>query len=185
LAEKHHDTVQQAHTHQVLAMAWDRHGDRRQALAHATRTCDLYRALDRPVREAETLNQIAWYAARLGEFDTARTHCQAALTLWRRHEPDGEAFTLDTLGYIAHNTGHHQQAIDYGQQALTLLRAQDHISPSAVADTLDRLGHPHVALGEHKQARVVWREALELYRGQDRDADVGRVRRQLDDLDHL
>jgi tetratricopeptide (TPR) repeat protein len=139
------------------------------------------------VREAEALNQIAWYAARLGEFITARAYCQAALTLWRRHEPDGEAFTLDILGYIAHHTDQHQQAIDYFQRALTLFRTEGDTGSTSepAADALDRLGHPHVALGEHKQARVVWREALELYQGQGRDADAARVRRQLDDLNHL
>jgi tetratricopeptide (TPR) repeat protein len=121
------------------------------------------------VWEAESLNAVGWYAARLGQFDTAREHCQAALTLHRHHHnPDGEAATLDSLGYIAHHTGDHHQALGDAYQ---------------VAYTLDRVGHPHAALGQHEQARTVWREALELYRDQGRDADAERVQRQLENLD--
>jgi tetratricopeptide (TPR) repeat protein len=117
----------------------------------------------------------------LGEYDTARTHCQAALTLCRDHYPEGEAGTLDSLGYIAHHTGHHQQALGYYQQALILFRSVGYTSE--VAATLDNLGHPHVALGEYEHARVVWLEALQLYQEQGGE-DAYRVQQQLDDLDN-
>jgi tetratricopeptide (TPR) repeat protein len=183
LAEEHHDTYQQAHTHRVLALAWELHGDDRQALEHATRALDLSRALDQPAGEAEALNGVGWYAARLGEFDTARTHCQAALVLHREHhDPDGEAGTLDSLGYIAHHSGHHQQAIDYYQQAIVLFRGLGSTTETAIV--LDHLGHSHAALGQHEQADSVWREALQLYQEHRRDTDAARIRRQLDNLDH-
>jgi tetratricopeptide (TPR) repeat protein len=181
LATEHHDPDQQACTHQTLARVWEQRGDDRHALKHATHALDLCRTLDQPVGMASALNQVGWYAAQLGQFDTARSHCQAALTLYQHHEPDGEAATLDSLGYIAHHTGEHQQAIDYYRQALTVYRVRG--NSFEVANTLDGLGHPHVALGEHAPARVVWREALELYQLQGRDDDVAGVERQLDDLD--
>ena len=122
-------------------------------------------------------------AARLGDHDTAREHCQAALVLHRHHHnPDGLASTLDSLGYIDHHSGHHRQAIDHYRQALTLFR--DLGNTYETANTLDHLGHPHVALGQTGQARTVWREALKLYRAQGRHDDVDRVQHQLDELDH-
>jgi tetratricopeptide (TPR) repeat protein len=182
LAEDHHDTDQQVHTHEALAGAWELRGDDRQALTHATRARDLLHAVDQPVWEADALGDMGWYAARLGEYDTARAHCQAALALHRDHDnPAGQAATLDSLGYIAHHTGCRHQAIDYYQQALTLYGTLGNATEAA--DTLDRLGHPHLALGERERARAVWQEALKLYQQQGRDEDTARVQRQLDDLD--
>jgi tetratricopeptide (TPR) repeat protein len=127
---------------------------------------------------------MGWHLARLGDFDTARTQCEAALSLQRRHpDPLGEATTLDSLGYIAYHSDHHQRAIEYYQQALSLLAALGHIVHTA--DTLDNLGHPHAALGEHEQARAVWRKAETLYRQQGRGQAADNIQRQLDTLDHL
>ncbi|MBB5959567.1 tetratricopeptide (TPR) repeat protein [Saccharothrix tamanrassetensis] len=183
LATEHHDRIEQAHTHRALARVWELQGDNRQALKQAGHALDLFRGLDQPMWETVVLNDVGWYAALSGEYDTARDHCQAALALHRRHRhPEGEADTLDSLGYIEHRTGHHHRATHHYQQALNLYRTLG-IATKA-ADTLDRLGHPHAALGRHEQARAVWREALDLYRTQEREVDAQRVRQQLDDLDN-
>ena len=182
LAEDDNDLTQQALTHHELATSWELGGDNRQALAHARRALDLYRAVDLPEREADALNSVGWYAAGLGEYDTAHDHCQAALILHRRHhDPVGEAHTLDSLGFIAHRIGHHGQALGYYQQALSLYRELGNTFYAASA--LDHFGHAHAALGQHEQVRVAWQEALRLYREQGRVADAQRVQRQLDDLD--
>jgi DNA-binding SARP family transcriptional activator/Tfp pilus assembly protein PilF len=181
LAEAHHDLTQQADIHRILARTWELQRDDRQALEHATHCLDLCRALGQPVREAQALNQTGWHLARLGDFDTARTHCEAALAIQRRHsDPVNEPATLDSLGYIADHSGHHQEAIEYYQQALALLTDVGHSFNTA--NTLDRLGQPHAALGEYEQARAVWRKALQLYRHQGRDQAADRVQRQLDTL---
>ncbi|MFI6032534.1 ATP-binding protein [Amycolatopsis magusensis] len=178
LAVRHQDSTEQALTHQAIAVALGLRGGDRQGLSHAQCALDLYRALADPRKEAEALNAVGWFAARLGEFDTARDHCRTALTLHQHHqEPDGEADTLDSLGFIAHRTGDHHQAIDHYHQALALYRALSHAYQ--VADTLDRMGYPYTALGQHEQARAVWREALQLYREQRRDTDAERVEQQL------
>ncbi|MEV8442672.1 tetratricopeptide repeat protein [Actinosynnema sp. NPDC051121] len=152
LAVRHRDAVEQALTHRALAIARERQGNDRRALDHARHALDLYRTLlDEPVQEAEALNQVGWHAARLGDFDTARDHCRAALALHRHHHnPTGEADTLDSLGFIAHRSGDHRQAVDHYHQALALRRTLN--NTYEVAETLDNVGHPHAALGQHERA---------------------------------
>lgn len=122
---------------------------------------------------------VGWCAAHVGDYDTARDHCEAALELHREHHDlHGEAATLNTLGFIDQHTGRHHRAIRRYRQVLTLFDTLGYAYEAA--NTLDRLGHPHTALGQHDQAREAWREALRLYREQGRDADAERVQRQLD-----
>ena len=181
LTVRHGDLAGQARCHQVLSVTWEVRGDGRQALDHARRALDLYRAVDLPVLEADALNMVGWCAARLGDFDTALDHCRAALALHRRHAyVEGEAATLDSLGFIAHHTGDHEDALALYGQALGLYRGLG--NSWETADTLVNLGHPHAALGQRDQAREAWQEALELYREQGRDEDAERVQRELDAL---
>ena len=182
LAERHHDTAEQALAHHQLARAWERREDNKQALEHATRALELCRTLGQPAWEANALNGVGWLTSQLGAYDAARDHCLAALTLHRQHNnPSGEADTLDSLGYIDHHTGHHHRAIDHYRQALTLFQRLGNTYESAA--TLDRLGHPYVALGRYEQARAVWREAAELYGAHGRDSDAAQVRQRLETLD--
>jgi tetratricopeptide (TPR) repeat protein len=175
------DLLAQAHTHCALTMVWQRQGDDRPALEHATNALRLYRLLQQPVWEADTLNWVGWFSARLGNYQQAHTHCQAALTQARRlSHRGGEASTLDSLGYIAHQTGQHAQALEYYQQALTLIRNLGDAYHEA--DVLDHLAQPHVALKQLDQARGAWKQALELYQDQHRLREAEHVQQQLDEL---
>jgi DNA-binding SARP family transcriptional activator/Tfp pilus assembly protein PilF len=184
LAQEHHDQHLQADIHNMLAWAWEQRGDRlalEHFLEHATRTLDLRRLLGQAVQEAQARNQLGWCLAQLGDYETARTHCETALAMQRRErDPEGEADTLDSLGYIADHTGRRRQAIEYYGQALSLFADLGNVL--FTADTLDRLGHPHAALGEYEQARSTWQKALEMYRQQGRNSAADRVQRQLDTL---
>ncbi|MFD5074438.1 ATP-binding protein [Streptomyces sp. NPDC058371] len=178
LSEQQEDRALQAQAHYTLASI---HPDGRQALEHARRALDLYRGLDQPIGEANALNAVGWYAARLGELDTAREHCRSALTLYQHHhDVNGEAQTLDSLGYIDHHSGRHHDALQRYRQAISLYRDLDNTYETA--DTLERLGHSHAALGHHDQACSAWREARDLYRQQDRDQEAEQVERELDCL---
>lgn len=79
LAEKHHVGEQQALTHIVFAWTWGRRRDYQQALAHATRARDLFRALEHPVPKAMVLAQMGFYTARLGVGNTTSTNLFAQL----------------------------------------------------------------------------------------------------------
>jgi len=181
LTELHGELAEQAHTHRVLARAWNLQGDQCRALDHATRAFTLYHRLDQPIWEADALNQMGWHAASLGDDDAARAHCEAALDLHQRHDnAEGAANALDSLGYIAHRVGSHAEAIRRYQQALALYRSLGNTYD--YVNTVDRLGHPHAALGEAAQARAAWQEAMALYQSQGRHLPAGRLRQLLDAL---
>jgi tetratricopeptide (TPR) repeat protein len=181
LAKNANDRLDQAHTHTFLVRAWGQQGNDQRALDHATSARDLFHALDYPVWEGQSLNSMGWHSARLGRHDEARTYCEAALALHRRHhDRQGETHALDSLGYLAQLTGHHNQARDHYQQALTLFRDLGHAYYEANA--LDHLGQTHLALGDQDRARRVWEHAVRLYRDQERAEDAMRVQGQLDDL---
>ena len=180
LADHHHDLTEQALAHHVLSWAWAWQGDDRRALDHATRTLTLFRTVGRPVWEARALSHVGWLAAQLGDYDSARAHCQAALPLYRHDDPNGRANVLDSLGYIEHHTGHHDRAIHYYEQSITLCRENGNLYQ--LANTLEALGRSHAGIGHSAQGRAAWQEALELYRHQGREQDAEGVQQQLDTL---
>jgi hypothetical protein len=66
----------------------------------------LYRTSNNRTWQAAALSSMGWYCALLGDFTTARLHCEEALSF--HHEDgniQGEASALDSLGYIAHQSG--------------------------------------------------------------------------------
>ncbi|MDT7804893.1 MAG: hypothetical protein QOI78_8326 [Actinomycetota bacterium] len=174
-AEDDHET---AHAHFMLARAWAQREDLQRALSHARSALVRYRGL--PEREARALNEVGWYAAQLGDHETAREHGQAALTAFQsRNDVSGEAATRFTLGYVEHHDGHHTQAVEHYHLALELCRELH--NTQAEADSLHGLGHPLAALGEIEEARAAWEEALRLYREQGHSTGAARVRRLLDE----
>ncbi|MFF0745376.1 ATP-binding protein [Streptomyces sp. NPDC004111] len=179
LSEQHDDRALQAHAHYTLASIWP---DDHKALAHARRALELYGGFDRPVWEANARNAVGWFAARLGDHDTGREHCRAALAQYEEHRDlPGQAQTLDSLGYIDHHSGHHEDAVGHYRRAVALYR--DLGNSYEAADTLDRLGHAHTALGDRDRARAVWAEARDLFAQQGRAQEAERARRRLASLD--
>ncbi|WP_053716125.1 ATP-binding protein [Saccharothrix sp. NRRL B-16348] len=178
LAERAGDVANQANTHRSLAWVWERNGDDHRALQHATRSLEAYRTLDNPTRTMLALNEVGWYAAKLGDLDRGRELCQTVLDYHRGNGYHrGEATTLHALGYINHHTGRHRDAVEHYQRALALRRDIGHLY--AAAETLDMLGHPHVALRQYDQAQQVWTEAADLYAALNRIEDSARVQREL------
>lgn len=182
LADLHGTPADRTHTQFAFTRAWELHGDDRQALHHARIALDLCRTLGEPVWEADALNAVGWHAAQIGEYDTARAHCESALALLHHDDnPDSRGQCLKTLGYIEHHAGRHRLAVDHYHQALNLFRDIGNTYDCAII--LEELGHPHAALGQHDQARTVWRQAVELYRHQNHPEAADRVQRQLDAID--
>ncbi|MFD5697803.1 AfsR/SARP family transcriptional regulator [Streptomyces lasiicapitis] len=183
LFEEAEDAAGTAQTHLNLALAWEQQRDDAQALTHALQNLSIRETLDSPPREAEALNAVGWYHARLGHHQQGRAFCERALALCRLHHfLEGEAFTLDSLGYIAHHSGRYAAALDHYHQALALRRELGDAYEEA--DALACLGDIHQALGRPAEARRARSQALALYRDQRRDAEAERTRALLTAIHH-
>jgi tetratricopeptide (TPR) repeat protein len=173
-----HGLANELHAHVDLAWMWERRGDDHQALAHARQALAIARDRGEDLL-GEALNLVGWHAARIGEHDLARAHCEEALQLHSaRGFSLGVATTLDSLGYVDHLTGRHREAIARHRQSITMLRGVGYHA-EVVADVHEHLGRPHAALGEWEEARAAWTEAMELYLRLNRTADADRMREQL------
>lgn len=178
MANRSSDRRMQAHVHHALGVTWGHQQEHGQALRHATRALDLFRGLELPAWEADSLNWVGWSMACLGQYEQARTSCEAALALTRRHQnPEGEAAALGSLGFIAAHTDHADQALNYYRLALRRCRELDDTYEAAT--TLERIGRTHLDLGDPAKAGDAWRQALALYTAQHRAADAERVDRLL------
>jgi DNA-binding SARP family transcriptional activator/tetratricopeptide (TPR) repeat protein len=178
LTEQLGDRVEEGHTHYAMTQALALRGDDRAALEHGIRALRLFETADAPLPEAQALNAVGYLSARLGRYDEARTACERALALQRRHhDRASEVETLDSLGYIAHHTSRFADAIDYYQQAM---RHYDDLGDSfGAASSLEALGHLHADQGHRTDARDTWQRALHLYQSQHRTADAQRIQRRL------
>lgn len=169
----------EGHAHRSLARTWAEAGDASRALDHARLAMAAYQAADATADVADALELQGRCEASLGRFDSAGTHCAAALDLYRRTgNADGEATALDGLGQIEHLAGHAEVAVRHYEQALALFGGRHAYH---LADTLDRLAECRALLGDTARARQAWQAALDLYENQQRGADAARVRRRLDD----
>ncbi|MCX2951533.1 AfsR/SARP family transcriptional regulator [Lentzea sp. NEAU-D7] len=179
ISEETGDLPGQAHAHHKLASLWQGRGDYGRALQHSVPALRLFQDIGLPAQVSWAHAQVGWDHAQLGSYEQARTHCEASLTLARRHrDREVEADALDTLGYVAHHTGDLSQALDHYRRALALFREIGH--DYLEANVLERLGRTHHDLGHHDRARTAWLQAIELYRAQRRVKDAADLRQLLD-----
>ncbi|WP_327586802.1 tetratricopeptide repeat protein [Nonomuraea sp. NBC_00507] len=180
LTGKTGNRLDEARTHRAIAVAWMRQENYELALDHVTRAQQIYRALDEPVWEGHALNDMSWYAAKLGRYDVARETVEAALLLARRtRDRPSEANVLDTLGYVHHLRGNHTQAVQCYRDALELLTEIG--SHYFAANTLERLGDTYATLGSHGEARAAWQRAIAMYQTQSRAEDAARVQKRFEE----
>ncbi|HZR52904.1 MAG TPA: BTAD domain-containing putative transcriptional regulator [Streptosporangiaceae bacterium] len=123
LAEDAGDITSLADAHRWVCHTRAQQGEYHLALKHATLARSLFQALGHPVGEAQMLTAAGRCHAHLGRLGQARTSCEAALTLNRRHEDRlGEAAALDSLGFIALRAGLPAEAVAHYGMALALRR---------------------------------------------------------------
>ncbi|MET7422959.1 BTAD domain-containing putative transcriptional regulator [Dactylosporangium sp. NPDC005555] len=167
----------QAQTQLNLALAWEHAGDDRQALTHAEANLRIRATLAGPAREAEALNAVGWYHARVGQHEDADGYCRRALAICRAHGfLETEAYTRDSLGYIARHRGRPAEALRHYGGALELRRMLGDTYEEG--DTLTHLGEVYVALGRPKDAATAWLAALALFESQGRTREAAAVRRR-------
>ncbi|UJW28681.1 tetratricopeptide repeat protein [Saccharothrix sp. AJ9571] len=172
-------------THELLGrVLGNGHADDRNALAHYTCARDLNRALDRPLKQAQALAEMAFRAARVGDCDYARECGHGALGMFHDKTEVAaphEARALTALGNVEYGERNHQAALNYYQQVLVLY---DQVPPNPLHDIIPvycHVGHCYMALGQNDQARAIWKRALNVA-----CTHYGtHIRENLDRLDHL
>ncbi len=152
----------QATIHNSLTCLAERQQRPADALRHALRALDLYRAAAHRAGQAWVLNNIGYSHALLGNYQQAITYCERALAATRElGERNWEAATWDSLGYIHHRLRNHQQALTSYERSLDLCRElADRFNEAA---TLDHLGDVHQSVGDADAARRAWTHALRLF----------------------
>jgi DNA-binding SARP family transcriptional activator/tetratricopeptide (TPR) repeat protein len=156
------DHASQAYMHVNLGWLSERQQRPADALSHALRAQDLYRAADHRTGQAMVLNEIGYSHALLGNYQQALTYCQRALAaIQELGARSWEEATWDSLGYIHHQLDNHQQAVTCYQRSLDLCR--ERANSYNEAGTLDRLGDVHHSAGDLAAACRAWTHALRIF----------------------
>ncbi|QWF85636.1 ATP-binding protein [Amycolatopsis sp. CA-230715] len=181
LTNGYRDGSEQALIQEKLARAWELKGNDQRAFEHASKALEITSNLQPPIRDGGMIGSVGWYAARLGNYDVARAHCQEALSIFHEcGDLSGRATTLDSLGYIDYRTENFLNSIQSYAESLMIRRELG--ENYRCADTLEALGGPYVALDHTEQASAGWKEALKLYQNQGRINDAVRVQQRLIEL---
>jgi DNA-binding SARP family transcriptional activator/Tfp pilus assembly protein PilF len=177
------DVTVEAFGERSIARAYDLHGRWPEAEEHTRRALALFEQTGNPVWIAGGLNNVGWSAAHLGDYDYAKSCCEQALALYRRHRPDdhsGLGHLVDSLGYIANQMGRYEDAIDRYEQA----RAEYLIAGDVYfdAEVLDMLGSTYRSLGRLDKARESWQQAWQIYHDHQRPVAAQRIADQLAEI---
>jgi len=156
------DHVELGQTHLGLGTVFDMGGNQTEALRHAHQAHDHFRAAGIRSGQANALNNIGWFHAKLGEYEQALSWCQQALAaLQELGDTLGAAYALDSLGYIHRRLGDQHKAITCYRRARDMFRGIGDFQSEA--ETLAALGDLHDDKGDADAARAAWRQALDIF----------------------
>ena len=177
--EKLGDQASQARIHSSLTWLAERQEQPAEALSHALRALELYRAIGHQEMEPTALNDVGYCHSLLGNYQQAMVYCQQGLAANQElGERSGESATWDSLGYIHHQLGDYQQALTCYERSLDLCR--ELADQYNEAGTLDHIGDAHSRAGNLDAARSAWAQALHIFEEIDHP-DGERVRIKLRD----
>jgi DNA-binding SARP family transcriptional activator/tetratricopeptide (TPR) repeat protein len=111
--------------------------------------------------QAVSLRLLSHACASLGDYDQARAHCAASLSLCQQlGDHIGEAKAHQFLATTANGQGRHADALSHEQQALRLYQAASH--KTGQAEILNNTGWTHILLGHYQKARTYCQQSLTL-----------------------
>ena len=114
--------------------------------------------------EAEALNLLAGVTAEQGEYGTALSHLENALSIACRHElRERQANILDYIGQIYFFLGNYPSALESLKQAYDVLQTVAPDSRSAIANLVN-LGNLYQVMSEQEQALTFLQRAREVSR---------------------
>jgi tetratricopeptide (TPR) repeat protein len=120
----------------------------------------IYRRWDNAQGECKTLNNLGLVHQQTGEYDEARRHFEAALSL----APNAllRSFPLANLAKLSARLGHHDQALSFARRALAEARTID--DPTRVAQGLFTVGDQLRLMGRLQEASDALGQSLALAR---------------------
>ena len=142
---------------------------------------------DQPEVEALLRNTIGDGYAKLGVYDEAQRHLQAALDIRREflgpNHPD-VAESLNAMAGLLLETGDYKEAERLSRQALEMRRTLFGENHPAVADSLNSLARSLKSQGRYLEAEPFYRQSLGIRRSQD-EPDRKKIASGLNDLAQL
>ncbi|MBO1329863.1 helix-turn-helix domain-containing protein [Streptomyces sp. VRA16 Mangrove soil] len=132
-----------------------------EALHHAGRALEMYRALGEERAMAREMNAVGWYLALLGRYEETITLCTEAIPLLQRDaNPRIEAAAWDTMGYARQRLGDLDGAAsNYRESLRVYAEAFDNHNQ---AEVLDHLATAQREQGDDTAARASWLRAADL-----------------------
>lgn len=123
----------------------------------------LSRAAGAPIElRAKALNSLGVMAWSVGDYATAKTRFEEALTLRREMEdPRGIAAALSNRGMIARATEDYSVARECYEESLTVYRGLE--DQPGIAMVLCNLGNVHYDVNDFEVAYPLYKESLEIY----------------------
>ncbi|WP_046731550.1 ATP-binding protein [Streptomyces humi] len=153
--------AEQASTERTVGWVRGRQKRHAQALHHARRALEIYRALGDDRATAREMNAVGWYLALLGRYEETVALCEEAIPLLRRDDNLRiEAAAWDTMGYARQRLGDLAgAAADYRESLRIYGEAFDGYNQ---AEVLDHLATAQREQGDLAGARASWLRAAEL-----------------------
>jgi DNA-binding SARP family transcriptional activator/tetratricopeptide (TPR) repeat protein len=169
-AEQAGDVEAQARTHRQLARPYVQLGRYDEVHAHLGRALDLYRSIDDPAGQANSLYDMGWVWEMQHRDAESEEHLRHSLGLFRQaldlfrsaDHRRGAATTSSAIGYYLARLGDHREGLSYCQEAIAILNELGDMHGEAA--TWDSLGYIHLHLGDHAEALHCYERAVELCR---------------------
>jgi DNA-binding SARP family transcriptional activator/tetratricopeptide (TPR) repeat protein len=129
------------------------------ALTHARRALDQFRAAGHHAGEAAASSAVGRSLALRGLAEEAVGHCERGVQMSRDLGDDRtEAIALISLGYALHKAGRYADAASACQRAVCLAQKSSILRVEAIA--LTHLAESHRSIGNIPAARTAWERAL-------------------------
>lgn len=153
--------AEQAATERSIGWVRGRQGRHTEALHHARRALEIFRALGDRGSAARELNAVGWYLTLLGDHRQAIAMCEEALPMLRETgNRRSEAATWDSIGYARQRLGDLDAAIADYRRSLRLY--EETLDRYNQADVLDHMASAQLERGDGAQARASWTRAARL-----------------------
>ena len=150
----------QAESHRILGRLLSANENNPEGLQHLLTAKRIYGQLERPGKEALTLENLGALYRRQGDYPKALEYYYEALNLRENHAGGMElANTLQNIGVINERLGQHQKAITFYERALGI--SEKYKNPSEIAINAVQLGNIFGSQGETGKALQLMEQALE------------------------